>query len=163
VNTNHFYATPSGGGITLIQLLKAVEPYEGMKAWGHNTAQTIHLFTEAERRAYADRAVFMGDPEFFNVPVKTLLDDQYIDQRMSSFDTNKATPSASIKQGNIAGYESPQTTHVSIVDKEGNAVAVTTTLNDWFGSRVVVAGSGFFLNDEMDDFSAKPELPIGMV
>jgi gamma-glutamyltranspeptidase/glutathione hydrolase len=91
--------------------------------------------------------------------VKTLIDDQYIDQRMASFDINKATPSSSIKQGNIAGYESSETTHISIIDKDGNAVAVTTTLNDWFGSRVIVAGSGFFLNDEMDDFSAKPGVP----
>ena len=150
---------PSGGGITLIQLMKSVEPYERMKSWGHNSAKVIHLITEAERRAYADRAVYMGDPDFFNVPVKTLLDDQYIDQRMTSFDTSKATPSSSIKQGKIQGYESPETTHLSIVDKEGNAVAVTTTLNDWFGSRVIVAGSGFFLNDEMDDFSAKPGVP----
>jgi gamma-glutamyltranspeptidase/glutathione hydrolase len=150
---------PSSGGIVLIQLLKSVEPYESMKAWGHNSAKSIHLITEAERRAYADRAVYVGDPDFFNVPVKTLLDDQYIDQRMSSFEVDKATPSSAIKQGNIAGYESSQTTHISIVDKDGNAVAVTTTLNDWFGSRVVVAGSGFFLNDEMDDFSAKPGVP----
>jgi len=150
---------PSGGGITLIQLLKSIEPYESMKQWGHNSAKSIHLITEAERRAYADRAVYMGDPDFYKVPVKTLLDDEYIDQRMTSFDVNKATPSSSIKQGAIPGYESPQTTHISIVDKEGNAVAVTTTLNDWFGSRVVVAGSGFFLNDEMDDFSAKPGAP----
>jgi len=150
---------PSGGGITLIQLLKSIEPYESMKQWGHNSAKSIHLITEAERRAYADRAVYMGDPDFYKVPVKTLLDDQYIDQRMTSFDVNKATPSSSIKQGAIPGYESPETTHISIVDKEGNAVAVTTTLNDWFGSRVVVAGSGFFLNDEMDDFSAKPGTP----
>lgn len=150
---------PSGGGITLIQLLKSVEPYESMRSWGHNSAKAIHLITEAERRAYADRAFYVGDPDFFNVPVKTLLDDQYIDQRMSTFDVNTATPSASMKQGSITGYESPQTTHISIVDKDGNAVAVTTTLNAWFGSRVIVAGSGFFLNDEMDDFSAKPGAP----
>ncbi len=150
---------PSAGGIALIQLLKSVEPHEAMKAWGCNSAKMVHLLTEAERRTFADRAVYLGDPDFFNVPVKTLLDDQYIDERMTTFDPEKATPSADIKQGNISGYESSETTHISIVDKEGNAVAVTTTLNDWFGSRVVVAGSGFFLNDEMDDFSAKPGVP----
>ncbi len=149
---------PSSGGIALIQLLKSTEPYS-IKEWGFNSVKTIHLMTEAERRAYADRARYLGDPDFFKVPIGQLIDDQYIDERMGTFDPAKATSSAEVKAGVIAGYESEQTTHISIVDKFGNAIAVTTTLNEWFGSKVVVSGSGFFLNDEMDDFSAKPGVP----
>ncbi|HEY3430815.1 MAG TPA: gamma-glutamyltransferase, partial [Cyclobacteriaceae bacterium] len=149
---------PSSGGVALIQLLKSVEPFP-IKNWGHNSAKYIHLITEAERRVYADRAVYLGDPDFFKVPTQQLTNGEYVKQRMESFDPKKATPSAQIKQGSIAGYESTETTHISIIDTEGNAVSVTTTLNDWFGSRVVVAGSGFLLNDEMDDFSMKPGVP----
>jgi gamma-glutamyltranspeptidase/glutathione hydrolase len=149
---------PSSGGIALIQMLKSVEPYP-LKTWKHNSSKTLHLLTEVNRRAFADRAVYLGDPDFFNVPTHMLIDDQYIRQRMQTFDEVKATPSASVREGEIAGYEPTETTHISIVDKNGNAVSVTTTLNDWFGSMVVVAGSGFFLNDEMDDFSMKPGVP----
>lgn len=149
---------PSSGGVALLQLLKSVEPFP-LKNWGHNSTKAIHLITEAERRVYADRAVYLGDPDFFKVPTQQLTDDQYIKQRMESFDPRKATVSSHIRQGILAGYESTQTTHISIVDPYGNAIAVTTTLNDWFGSRVVVAGSGFILNDEMDDFSMKPGVP----
>jgi gamma-glutamyltranspeptidase/glutathione hydrolase len=149
---------PSSGGVALIQLLKSVEPFP-IKEWGVNTVKTVHLMTEAERRVYADRASHLGDPAFYAVPVTTLIDDHYVDERMSSFNADKATPSTEIMAGKIQGHESPQTTHISIVDKLGNAVAVTTTLNNWFGSRVVVAGAGFFLNDEMDDFSIKPGVP----
>jgi gamma-glutamyltranspeptidase/glutathione hydrolase len=148
----------SSGGICLIQLMKSVEPYP-IKEWGFNSAQTVHLMTEAERRVYADRAAYLGDPDFYNVPVKQLLEDQYNDERMSDFDPDQATPSEAIKEGKISGYESEETTHFSVVDPKGNAVAVTTTLNGWFGSRVLVPGSGFFLNNEMDDFSAKPGVP----
>jgi gamma-glutamyltranspeptidase / glutathione hydrolase len=108
---------------------------------------------------YADRAIYLGDPEFFDVPVRQLLDDQYNDERMSTFNPDKATPSEEVKAGVIAGYTSDETTHFSIVDAKGNAVAVTTTLNGWFGSHVLVPGSGFFLNNEMDDFSAKAGVP----
>ncbi len=149
---------PSSGGVALIQMMKSVEPYE-MKSWGVHSAKTVHLITEAERRAFADRAVHLGDPDFYKVPISQLLNDEYIDQRMSTFDPNKATPSSEVKEGQITGTEPSETTHISIVDKDGNAVAVTTTLNNWFGSMVVVAGSGFFLNDEMDDFSSKPGQP----
>lgn len=149
---------PSSGGIALIQMLKAIETYP-LSTWGHNSAKTIHLLTEVERRAFADRSKYMGDPSFFEVPVRELLDYEYIGKRMSSFNPIKATPSTAIQPGIIKGYESSETTHISIIDKNGNAVAVTTTLNDWFGSKVVVSGSGFFLNDEMDDFSAKPGVP----
>jgi gamma-glutamyltranspeptidase / glutathione hydrolase len=148
----------SSGGVCLLQLLKSVEPYP-IKSWGFNSAETVHLMTEAERRVYADRAIYLGDPDFFKVPIKQMLDDQYNDNRMSNFDPLKATPSSEIKEGTIAGYESEETTHFSIVDAKGNAVAVTTTLNGWFGSHVIVPGSGFFLNNEMDDFSSKPGVP----
>lgn len=149
---------PSSGGIALIQLLKSIEPYP-IKTWGIHSVKTIHLISEAERRVFADRSVYLGDPEFFKVPVEQLINDQYIDQRMSTFNPDKATPSNELSAGKIAGYESIQTTHISVVDKFGNAVAVTTTLNDWFGNKVVVPGGGFFLNDEMDDFSTKPGAP----
>ncbi len=148
----------SSGGVCLIQLLKCVEPYP-IKSWGLNSAKTIHLMVEAERRVYADRTKYLGDPEFYKVPTKQLMDDQYNDERMNNFNPDKATPSSEIKEGKIAGYESEETTHFSIVDAKGNAVAITTTLNGWFGSHVVVAGSGFFLNNEMDDFSSKPGVP----
>lgn len=148
----------SSGGVCLLQLLKSVEPYP-IKSWGFNSAETIHLMTEAERRVYADRAIYLGDPDFYKVPVKQMLDDQYNDERMSTFNPARATPSSEIKEGTIAGYESEETTHFSIVDAKGNAVAVTTTINGWFGSHVVVPGSGFFLNNEMDDFSSKPGVP----
>lgn len=149
---------PSSGGVALLQLLKSVEPYP-INDWGYNTAKTIHLMTEAERRAYADRSVYLGDPDFYNVPVARLTDKLYIDQRMRDFDPEHATPSANIKEGMIATVESEQTTHLSIVDAQGNAVSVTTTLNDSYGSKVVVSGAGFLLNDEMDDFSIKPGVP----
>jgi len=151
-------APPSSGGVALAQLLKSVEPYP-ITNWGHNTARTVHLMTEAERRSYADRATYLGDPDFVDVPVEKLISTMYVNERMKNFDPEKATPSRDIKEGLIAVQESKQTTHLSVVDAEGNAVAVTTTLNDSFGSYVVVAGSGFFLNDEMDDFSIKPGVP----
>lgn len=149
---------PSSGGIVLLQLLKLIEPFP-LRNWDHNSAKAVHLLTEVERRAFADRSFYLGDPSFFEVPVDKLLDSQYINERMNSFHDSHATPSSDMKPGTIPGYESTETTHISIVDKDGNAVAVTTTLNDWFGSKVVVSGSGFFLNDEMDDFSAKPGVP----
>jgi gamma-glutamyltranspeptidase / glutathione hydrolase len=148
----------SSGGICLLQLLKSVEPYP-LKEWGFHSVKAIHLMTEAERRVFADRAKFLGDPDFFKVPVSEMLSKEYISQRMSTFNPEKATPSAEVKSGNIPGYESEETTHLSVVDAQGNAVAVTTTLNGWFGSFVVVDGSGFFMNNEMDDFSVKPGVP----
>jgi gamma-glutamyltranspeptidase/glutathione hydrolase len=149
---------PSSGGIAIIQMLKSIESYP-INEWGTNSTRTVHLVAEVERRAFADRATHVGDPDFFSVPVSKLIDDEYIDERMSSFNLDQATPSDQISGGNIPLHESPQTTHISIVDQFGNAVAVTTTLNDWFGSKVVVGGGGFFLNDEMDDFTAKPGVP----
>jgi gamma-glutamyltranspeptidase / glutathione hydrolase len=149
---------PSSGGIALAQLLTSIEPFQ-VERWGHNTSRTVHLMIEAERRAYADRSVYLGDPDFFRIPVTHLVSPLYASERMKDFDPEKATPSSAVKAGAIDLNESEQTTHLSIVDADGNAVAVTTTLNDGFGSRVVVAGSGFFLNDEMDDFSIKPGVP----
>jgi gamma-glutamyltranspeptidase / glutathione hydrolase len=150
---------PSSGGIALIQLLKSVESYP-IEEWGWNTTNTIHLMTEAERRAYADRSVYLGDPDFYKVPMETLISDLYIDERMRTYNPEKATPSNEIQEGKISiGEESTETTHISIVDVQGNAASVTTTLNGSYGSKVVVAGAGFLLNNEMDDFSMKPGVP----
>jgi gamma-glutamyltranspeptidase/glutathione hydrolase len=149
---------PSSGGVALIQLLKTVGDFP-LGSWGHNSAKAGHLMVEAERRAYADRAYYLGDPDFVDVPVSKLVADRYLDERMENFNPTKATPSTAVSHGQITGYESEQTTHLSVVDAEGNAVSVTTTLNDGYGSHVVVAGAGFILNDEMDDFSVKPGVP----
>ena len=149
---------PSSGGVALTQLLKSTEPFP-ISSMGHTSVQTIHLMTEAERRAYADRSVYLGDPDYYKVPVAELTNTLYINQRMQDFDPVKATASQAIREGVITPVESEQTTHLSIIDKWGNAVAVTTTLNDSYGSKVVVSGSGFLLNDEMDDFSSKPGVP----
>ena len=150
---------PSSGGVALIQLLKTVQDYD-ITSWGWNQPETVHLIVEAERRAYADRAYYLGDPDFWKVPMKELTDESYLVDRMSNFDPQKATPSDSIKEGEFRLFEeSEETTHYSIVDKNGNAVSVTTTLNGGYGSKVFVAGSGFLLNNEMDDFSIKPGVP----
>jgi gamma-glutamyltranspeptidase/glutathione hydrolase len=149
---------PSSGGIALLQLLHSVEKYP-LQRWGFNRDSTVQLVVEAERRVYADRSKYLGDPDFYKVPVDSLLNSAYVDARMKSFNWNTATPSSSIQPGAFAGYESDQTTHYSIVDREGNAVAITTTLNGSFGSKIFVNGAGFLLNNEMDDFSAKPGVP----
>lgn len=148
----------SSGGVALLQLMKLVEPYP-LKRWGWHSDSTIQVMIEAERRVYADRAKFLGDPDFVKVPIKQLVSSEYLKQRWQDFDFGKATNSNDIKGGNISGYESTETTHFSIVDKDGNAVSVTTTLNGGYGSRVVVNGAGFFMNNEMDDFSIKPGVP----
>jgi len=149
---------PSSGGVALLQLLQSVEPYP-LQRWGYNRDSTVRLMVEAERRVYADRAKYLGDPDFFKVPVDSLLNPVYIKMRMGTFSWNAATPSSSIQPGTFAGYESDQTTHYSIVDKDGNAVSITTTLNGSFGSKIFVKGAGFLLNNEMDDFSSKPGVP----
>ncbi len=149
---------PSSGGIALLQLLKSVEKYPIQK-WGHNQDSTVQVMVEAERRVYADRSKYLGDPDFYKVPVDSLLNPVYLDNRMKSLNWNAATPSTSIQPGAFIGYESDQTTHYSIVDHDGNAVSITTTLNDSFGSKIFVAGAGFLLNNEMDDFSSKPGVP----
>jgi gamma-glutamyltranspeptidase/glutathione hydrolase len=117
----------------------------------------VQLMVEAERRAFADRAAYTGDPDFWKVPVKTLTSNAYLAQRMANCDSTKPTPSSMIKEGQIPEHD--ETTHISIMDAEGNMVSITTTLNGWYGSRTVVGGAGFFLNNEMDDFSVKPGVP----
>lgn len=149
---------PSSGGIALLTLLQSVENYP-LKKWGFQSDSTIRAMVEAERRVYADRASYLGDPDFYAVPSEALLDKAYNQTRMAGVDLRKATPSSAVKARNIPGYESEQTTHFNIVDKEGNAVAITTTINGSYGSCVWVDGAGFLLNNEMDDFSVKPGSP----
>lgn len=149
---------PSSGGVALAQLLQMVAPFS-LKNWGPTADSTIQVMVEAERRVYADRSKWLGDPDFVKVPVTELIDPAYATSRMKSINFNQATKSADIQAGVFSGYESPETTHYSIVDKEGNAVSITTTLNNSYGSKVFVGGSGFLLNDEMDDFSAKAGAP----
>lgn len=151
-------APPSSGGICLAQIFKMIAPYDLAKM-GHNSAQAIQVIVEAERRAYADRSYFLGDPDFVKIPLNTLMDDNYLKQRMASFSFDKATLSSDTKEGNVTYNESMETTHYSIVDQFGNAVAATTTLNAGYGSKYYCDELGFFLNNEMDDFSAKAGVP----
>ena len=149
---------PSSGGIVLSQILKMVEPYP-LRKFGHNSLRSIQVLTESEKRAYADRSFYLGDPDFVEIPTQFLTSVEYLHNRMKSFSFEKATPSVEISHGSIPGYESMETTHYSIVDQYGNAVAVTTTLNGAYGSKLYAEDLGFFLNNEMDDFSAKPGVP----
>lgn len=151
-------APPSSGGICLAQIMKMIAPYDLAKM-GHNSEESIQVIVEAERRAYADRSQFLGDPDFVKIPINGLLSDTYLKGRMSTFDRNKASLSSEIKEGKVNFNESTETTHYSIVDAQGNAVAATTTLNDGYGSKYYCDELGFFLNNEMDDFSAKPGSP----
>ena len=151
-------APPSSGGITLAQIMKMIEPYDLSKL-GQNSPKYIQLLSEAERRAFADRNYFLGDPDFVKIPQRQLLNEAYLKDRMKNFSFDKATPSSDVSHGNVSVYESTETTHYSIVDTEGNAIAVTTTLNDAYGSKLYCDELGFFLNDQMDDFSAKPGVP----
>jgi gamma-glutamyltranspeptidase / glutathione hydrolase len=151
-------APPSSGGIALLQLLTMVEP-RTLSKYKWQSAEVIQLMTEAERRVYADRATYLGDPDFVKVPVQELLNRSYLEERLSTFSMEKATPSSEVKAGNLMFLESDQTTHFSIIDPAGNAVSTTTTLNGAYGSKVVVNGAGFLLNNEMDDFSVKPGVP----
>jgi gamma-glutamyltranspeptidase/glutathione hydrolase len=148
---------PSSGGIIIDQAMKMIES-KNIAAMGFQSVAAVHLMVEAERRAYADRAAFMGDGDFVKVPVKKLTSDTYILERISDFDPAKAGSSATTKEGNI-NPESEETTHLSIIDKDGNAVSITTTLNGGYGSKTVVGGAGFLMNNEMDDFSVKPGVP----
>jgi|TARA_B100001094_G_scaffold141435_1_gene137069 gamma-glutamyltranspeptidase/glutathione hydrolase len=149
---------PSSGGICLGQMLEMIEPFD-ISQYGHNSLKSIQLMVEAERRSYADRAEFLGDPDFIEVPQKKLLDSIYLSDRMKSFNWDNATLSNEINPGNIIFKESEETTHYSIIDKLGNAISVTTTLNGSYGSKVFVEDGGYFLNNEMDDFSSKPGVP----
>ncbi|MEO8172628.1 MAG: gamma-glutamyltransferase [Sediminibacterium sp.] len=150
------FAPPSSGGLLIAEMLKMIEKYP-VGSYGFQSTKSVQLMIEAERRAYADRAEHMGDPDFYKVPVKTLMSDAYAALRMSDYDPTKASVSSTIKAG--VAKESEETTHLSVMDAAGNMVAVTTTLNGGYGSRTVVGGAGFLLNNEMDDFSAKPGVP----
>jgi gamma-glutamyltranspeptidase/glutathione hydrolase len=149
---------PSSGGICLGQIMKMIEPYD-VGQYEHNSVEAMQVIVEAERRSYADRSLYLGDPDFVNVPKDSLLDPAYLNQRMESFSFNQATKSTDIAPGSIVWEESEETTHYSIIDTMGNAVAVTTTLNGSYGSKVFVEKGGYFLNNEMDDFSSKPGVP----
>jgi gamma-glutamyltranspeptidase/glutathione hydrolase len=149
---------PSSGGITLAQILTMISSYNISK-FKHNSEKYIQLITEAERRAYADRNYFLGDPDYIEIPKNQLLDKTYLNNRMKSFNWEKATQSSDVSHGEISISESNETTHYSIVDQEGNAVSVTTTLNGAYGSKLYSDELGFFFNNQMDDFSAKPGVP----
>jgi gamma-glutamyltranspeptidase/glutathione hydrolase len=151
-------APPSSGGVALIQLLEMVEKYP-ISEYGFQSPEAIHLMIEAERRVYADRAEYLGDPDFITVPIEKLTNAKYLDNRMLDFNPHSATSSTDISSGALLPLESEETTHYSVVDRNGNAVAATTTLNSGYGNGVVVSGAGFLMNNEMDDFSVKPGYP----
>ncbi|MFJ3048000.1 gamma-glutamyltransferase [Herbaspirillum chlorophenolicum] len=149
---------PSSGGVHIIQMMNILERYP-LKEYGADSAQSIHLMAEAMKLAYADRSEYLGDPDFTKVPVKGLTSRAYADELAKKINPDRATPSSEIKPGQPQPYESDQTTHFSVADKEGNLVATTYTLNLNFGSGIVATGTGITLNNEMDDFSAKPGVP----
>lgn len=149
---------PSSGGILLVQMLNMLENFD-LNSFEFNDADYIHLLTEIERRAYADRAEHLGDDDYYNVPTDMLTSKDYAKDRAQDISSQNATPSTEVFAGNPLSYESRETTHYSVIDKDGNAVSVTTTLNTGFGSGIVVDGAGFLLNNEMDDFSVKPGTP----
>ncbi|SVB62983.1 uncharacterized protein METZ01_LOCUS215837, partial [marine metagenome] len=149
---------PSSGGLLLVQMLNMLENFH-VDTMGWNSADYIHILTEIERRAYADRAEHLGDEDFWDVPTEMLISKNYAKARTTDISTTKATPSNNVFSGPPPGYESTETTHYSVVDKNGYAVAVTTTINLGYGGGHLVAGTGFFLNNEMDDFSIKPGVP----
>ncbi len=149
---------PSSGGVHLVQILNILEAYP-LGELGHNGAETIHLMAEAMKLAYADRSQHLGDPEFWPVPVAGLTAKAYADQLRATIDPARARPAGEIRPGDPSPYESPETTHFSVMDRWGNAVANTTTINFGYGSGIVAAGTGILLNNEMDDFSAKPGVP----
>jgi gamma-glutamyltranspeptidase/glutathione hydrolase len=155
---NHIisFAPPSSGGIIIAQMLQMIAPYN-VGAMGLNTEASVSLMVEAQRRAYADRAEHMGDPDYWKVPTKTLTSNQYAQDRMKDYVPGVAGSSKVTQAGQV--HESEQTTHFSVIDAEGNMVSITTTLNDTYGNKTIVAGAGFLLNNEMDDFSVKPGVP----
>ncbi len=149
---------PSSGGILLAQMLQ-MSAFEEIEKYQHNSTGAVQVMVEAERRSFADRAEYMGDPDFINDKTQMLISEDYLKKRWKSYNNLKATPSSEVGKIIPQPNESTETTHISIIDKEGNAVAVTTTLNGLYGSKVVVTGGGFLLNNEMDDFSVKPGVP----
>ncbi len=148
---------PSSGGVALCQMLEMGKQLR-IDTLAHNSTAYIHRLTEIQRRVYADRAAYLGDPDFVHVPVKALLNPEYLSERTAGIDLIKATPSTAVREG-VLPNESPETTHLSVIDAKGNAVSVTTTLNGNFGSKIIVSEAGFLLNNEMDDFSIKPGVP----
>lgn len=150
------FAPPSSGGILIAQMMQMIAPFN-VEKMGLNTLASVNLMVESQRRAYADRAEHMGDPDYWKVPTKTLISNSYAQARMSDYKEGVAG-SSKITVAGVA-HESEQTTHLSVIDKEGNMVAITTTLNDTYGNKTIVAGAGFLLNNEMDDFSVKPGVP----
>jgi len=149
---------PSSGGVLLIYMLNLLEKYD-IAGLGFGSVETISILTETMKLAYADRAEFLGDPDYFHVPINTLLSKSYADERRKLIAPASAKPSTTISHGTITQKEHEETTHYSVIDRWGNAVSTTTTINGWFGNGVVIDGAGFFLNNEMDDFSAKPGVP----
>lgn len=149
---------PSSGGVCLNQIMTMIEPFD-IKDLGHNSLKTIQVIVEAEKRAYADRSFYLGDPDFVDIPLQTLTSKVYLKNRMDNFSFSTPTPADSLSHGDVLEYESEETTHYSIVDQFGNAISVTTTLNGAYGSKLFVEELGFFLNNEMDDFSSKPGEP----
>lgn len=150
---------PSSGGVTLCELLNALSGYP-LHTWGWHSAQSAHYVIEAERRAYADRNTYLGDPAFVKNPIAELLSAQYAEKLRAGIQPQRATPSSEVRPGlGPVVHEHSDTTHISIVDRWGNAAAVTFTINDWFGAGVIAPGTGFFLNDTMDDFTSKPGVP----
>jgi gamma-glutamyltranspeptidase/glutathione hydrolase len=150
------FAPPSSGGILIAQMMQMIAPFN-VEKMGLNTLASVNLMAESQRRAYADRAEHMGDPDYWKVPTKTLISNSYAQARMSDYKEGVAGSSKITLAGQA--HESEQTTHLSVIDKEGNMVAITTTLNDTYGNKTIVAGAGFLLNNEMDDFSIKPGVP----
>ena len=150
------FAPPSSGGILMAQMMQMIAPYN-VEKMGLNTLASVNLMVESQRRAYADRAEHMGDPDYWKVPTKTLISNSYAQARMNDYKEGVAGSSKITVAG--GAQESEQTTHLSVIDKEGNMVAITTTLNDTYGNKTIVAGAGFLLNNEMDDFSIKPGVP----
>lgn len=149
---------PSSGGVLLAQMLR-MAAFENLEKYQQNSTPAVQIMVEAERRAYADRAEYMGDPDFIEDKTSYLISNDYLKSRWKSFSFNKATPSSEVGKIIKQPKESTETTHISVIDKDGNAAAVTTTLNGYYGSKVLVTGAGFFLNNEMDDFSVKPGVP----
>ncbi len=149
---------PSAGGVVLLQMLNMLEPFD-LREKGHNSSAGVHLFASAAQRAYADRSKFLGDPDFTQIPVRSLISKEYARSRMQGFDPQRSTPSIGISPGSPEAHESDETTHFCVADKFGNVVSVTTTINGLYGCKTVVDGAGFLLNNEMDDFVAKPGVP----
>ena len=149
---------PSSGGICLAQIMNMIEPFDLQKLQ-HNSAKYIQVLTEAERRAYADRSYYLGDPDFVSIPTNELINKNYLEDRMASFSFDKATLSSAVTHGSVEIIESDETTHYSIIDQFGNAISATTTLNGAYGSKLFCTELGFFLNNQMDDFSSKPGEP----